>query len=381
MSEISTTPLEEKKNGKPLNLRHCEIVCDVDKIKVDIQKTCMDHTTIKQWAYINHDKDDTRPHFHIYLCFDYPVDMHLIAKWFEIPFNFIQKIKGRKGDYLNYMIHGNENAKFKHQYAPEEVIANFDWQFEVKQLQIIGNWDEYSYAQQIRFVESIKDSKERATTARLLDTLWKQHCNFLSLDAKRNMQVVFVCGKAGVGKTFYAQKICKELNFDYCISSASNDPFNDYKGQKAFIFDDMRWTAYPELDELLKILDNDTSSSAKSRFANVVLTCKLFIITTSVPLTFWYPGYKINGHDTLQQLYRRISNYVEVDKSDIRVYSKIDENGKPSGKFTLFENELEHSIKEEKEKIDIIGVFDKMCKKIEPHRPSLIEIDDGSLPF
>lgn len=50
-------------------LRHCEIVQDVDKIKVDIQATCMKYRTIKQWAYIIHDKDDTRPHFHIYLNF------------------------------------------------------------------------------------------------------------------------------------------------------------------------------------------------------------------------------------------------------------------------------------------------------------------------
>ena len=38
-----------------------EIVTDADKLKVDIQETCMKYKTIKQWAYILHDKDDTRP--------------------------------------------------------------------------------------------------------------------------------------------------------------------------------------------------------------------------------------------------------------------------------------------------------------------------------
>ena len=50
-----------------MNLRQMEIVTDADKLKVDIQQTCMQYKTIKQWAYILHDKDDTRPHYHIYL--------------------------------------------------------------------------------------------------------------------------------------------------------------------------------------------------------------------------------------------------------------------------------------------------------------------------
>ena len=48
-------------------LKHCEIVQDADKLKVDIQATCMKYQSIKKWAYILHDKDDTRPHYHIYL--------------------------------------------------------------------------------------------------------------------------------------------------------------------------------------------------------------------------------------------------------------------------------------------------------------------------
>ena len=52
-----------------MQLKHYEIVTDADKLNVDIQKVCMEHTTIKHWAYILHDKDDTRPHYHIYVNF------------------------------------------------------------------------------------------------------------------------------------------------------------------------------------------------------------------------------------------------------------------------------------------------------------------------
>ena len=44
-----------------MNLKMCEISTDVDKLKVDLQETFMKYSTIKKWAYIVHDKDDTRP--------------------------------------------------------------------------------------------------------------------------------------------------------------------------------------------------------------------------------------------------------------------------------------------------------------------------------
>ena len=78
-----------------------EIVTDADKLPVDIQATCKKYKTIKQWAYILHDKDDTRPHYHIYLNFGASsCDTAMVAKWFGIEENFIEKVKGRKTDVL-----------------------------------------------------------------------------------------------------------------------------------------------------------------------------------------------------------------------------------------------------------------------------------------
>ena len=98
-------------------LRQMEIVTDVDKLNVDLQATLMKYRTIKQWAYIVHDKDDTRAHYHIYLNFGASsVDTALVASWFQIPENFINKVKGRKTDMLLYLTHGNDSQKNKHQY-------------------------------------------------------------------------------------------------------------------------------------------------------------------------------------------------------------------------------------------------------------------------
>ena len=41
------------------------------------------------------------------------------------------------------------------------------------------------------------------------------------------------------------------MNLDYCISSSSNDPFQDYLGQKAIILDDLRDKSF-ELEYTLR---------------------------------------------------------------------------------------------------------------------------------
>ena len=173
---------------------------------------------------------------------------------------------------------------------------------------------------------------------------------------------MFICGKGGTGKTYYAKKLLTDLNYDFCISSSSNDPFQDYLGQKAIILDDLRDKSF-ELDDLLKILDNNTASSMRSRFMNKVFNGEMIIITTPMPLAFWYREYRYNAFDTLEQLYRRISCYVEVTKTEVIVYDEgVDEHGKPKGEGRVYRNELAELEKVQRTKTDFKSMFDRLCK-------------------
>ena len=261
-----------------MNLRQMEIVQDADKLKVDIQKTCMEYRTIKQWAYILHDKDDTRPHYHIYLNFGTSVDTAQVAKWFQLDYEkdgksysgeqFINKVKGRKTDMLLYLTHGNDSQVNKYQYSAEEVHANFDFATEVAMAKILGDFEHYSYAQMVAYINTLPLT-EKAKAHSQLKKLWELECQIRTLHPERHMEVVFITGAGGTGKTYYARKLLDKLKYDYCISSSSNDPFQDYLGQKAIILDDLRDRDFA-FEDLLKILDNHTSSSVHSRFVNKV---------------------------------------------------------------------------------------------------------------
>ena len=347
-----------------MQLKQYEVMQYVDHLTVDIQQVIKEHTTIKKWAYILHDKDDTGSHYHVYLNFgNSGVPHETVAKWFDVPPSFVSKIKGRATDMLLYLTHGQESQKHKHQYSPSEVVANFDFESDIKASKIIGNFKEYSYAQMIKYVDTLPVSEKRKAY-RELKGLWELECSMATFNPDRQVDVVFVCGKAGLGKTYYAKKLLESQNLDYCISSSSNDPLQDYLGQRGIILDDLRDTVF-ELPDLLKLLDNDTSSTIKSRFANKVFNGCMIIITSSVPINYWYPLYRHNSNDGLDQLYRRIGVYVEVKEKEILVYNGLGKDGKPIGEPKRYYNEVYDLKQAPREKRDVIGLFDKMCKPVE----------------
>lgn len=281
-----------------MNLR----LTDADKLKVDIQATCMKYATIKKWAYILHNADDTRNHYHIALHFGgASVDTKQVAQWFELGYtdengvehtgeNFINKVKGRWTDVILYLTHGNDSQKNKHQYSPSEVRANFDFETEIQSSKILGDFEHYSYAQMLQYVDSLPISEKAAAFSKLRK-LWELQCQILTLNSDRQIQVIFITGIGGSGKTYYAKKLLTSQGLDFCVSSSSNDPFQDYVGQKAMILDDIRdwWFSF---EDLLKILDNNTSSSVKSRFSNKVFNGEMIVLTSSVHLTIGF-GVKI----------------------------------------------------------------------------------------
>ena len=372
-----------------MNLKMCEVVTDVDKLKVDLQETFMKYSTIKKWAYIIHDKDDTRPHYHIALHFGgASVDTKQVAEWFKLGYTdesgvehtgeqFVSKVNCKRWPgVVEYLIHGQSSQQHKHQYSIEEVHANFDVGTLLSNEKILGDFEHYSYAQQLQYVNTLPvDEKAKAYTK--LEKLWKLHCQVLALKSDRQIQVVFVTGESGAGKTYYAKKLLNSLNYDFSISSSSNDPFQDYMGQKAMLFDDLR-DYFFKFEDLLKILDNNTSSSVRSRFSNKVFNGEMIVITAMVPIDSWYKGYNLDytvSLNELKQLYRRISCYVVVKKSEIIVYYEgLDDNGKPKGIGQIYKNELVNLNMEDKPKFDYKSAFGKICEPSGETDTGIVEI-------
>ena len=119
---------------------------------------------------------------------------------------------------------------------------------------------------------------------------------------------MMIQGGAGSGKSSLAQEFCEANNMSYYVTSTGNHAFDDYKGEEVIILDDCRDSSY-RLNELLKMLDNNTRCDIQARYHNKNLCAvKLIIITTSKHLNTWYKAESSNydKDEQLEQLYRRI---------------------------------------------------------------------------
>ena len=115
-----------------MKLNRCVVTIEEDRLKVDIQKVCMEYKIIKKWVYILHDKDVTRNHYHIYLIFgNHSVDSAIVAKWFNLAWtdedgkehtgeNIIYPVRSSDLDIYLYLIQYEK-------YSPSKVVSNFDF--------------------------------------------------------------------------------------------------------------------------------------------------------------------------------------------------------------------------------------------------------------
>lgn len=366
----------KSEKAKVLSGKECEVMNYLPYFKEPPIDTIKRYKTIKKYAVICHDKDYNEkgilesPHWHIYLNFGRAsVRFDIVAKWFGVETRFVNKVK-RTGSLLDYLTHSNENDKFKHQYSENEVTANFDFVKEAEIEKTFGDFTKYSYAQQIEYVHGLPADKQ-LKYFRELKSRWELECAYRSLQHNRNIEVVFIYGKGGTGKTTYAKDMLEKMDYDYCVSSSSNDLFQDYKGQWGIILDDIRDRAM-SFEDMLKCLDNHTASTMFGRYNNKVFDGKIIVMTSSVPPHYWYksPVRKYGELVTvpledLNQFYRRISCYIEITKTTITVYNDgLNDIGRPQGVGQIFENNIDKlKNNEKKHKTDFAALFSEMCGK------------------
>ena len=321
-----------------MQVRLCEIVSDVEHIDIEkIVKVLDTQKPFKDYAYILHNKDTyteedekknadhkagtlKNAHYHIAIRLEYGTDTKYIANWLGIKENFINRVKGKWVDMLKYLTH--ENAPTKYQYAEDEVISNYNWKVEkakainitnseTRRIQIIndivsGVIREFNYHLHITISEYDRYKKS-------IDNAFKYRTDIMK-GAKRNMECVYITGKSGTGKSTYAKMMCEDKGYSVFVSSGSNDVLDGYAGQDCIILDDLRPSCMG-LSDLLKMLDNNTASTVKSRYKNKVLECKLIIVTSVLKIDEFFNGVFKEQKEPIVQLKRRCKLHLRFEQS------------------------------------------------------------------
>lgn len=294
---------------------------------------------IKKYALIVHDKDvdnkfePVAPHIHCVVVLDNANNMKTVSGWFleknvnVNEFN-IEFAKGRLMHMLAYLTH--ENAPEKHQYSDGEVVSNFEWKKEAEKIQYADLENVISMIEEGRIREYNKTDfinihmmvNNQLQLKRAFE--WREQKRISEIrkgGGDMAIDVVYIEGESGAGKSTYAKMLCEEKGYSYCVSSSANDPLQDYAGQDALILDDLRGTTMTASD-LLKLLDNHTRSSVRSRYNNKWLyECKLIIITSVFSLKEFFESLKGNEKEPIEQLKRRCETRIKMTKDRIVLYS------------------------------------------------------------
>lgn len=321
--------------------------------------------------FIEHSADDevSRTHFHLVIKFKAPTKFENIKSKF--PYGDIESSRNLRAS-IQYLIHMND--KSKKQYRWEDIHTNC---LDMSPYKI------QSISQQEITIQGVMESinsgriREYNQFIEIPIELWAKYKTRIEnaliyyrericMDKNRNVAVIFISGAAGSGKTTFAKDYCCSQNKSYCISSSSNDPLQDYKGEDVLILDDLRDDSF-NYHDFLKLLDNHTLSSSKSRYHNKAFIGDTIIITSVIPIDDWY---FFETREDKHQLKRRIQVMYKFTPEKIYAYDynlskkRYDEVGSATNLISLKARE--------KAKM-ALSILDSMGIQLNPNDREIIE--------
>lgn len=301
-----------------------------------------------KYAGILHDKDkDVEPHVHIFFHFKNAREISAVANKLNVKPQYIEKWDDNADSGFAYLCHRTEKAQKEgaYQYDPDEVISNFeytDWlsNYETKFKtffaldieQLLDNL--YVGAITKHELEAKISGSEYAKHRKHIEDVWAKHLQVVAdkrreerLIANKKVNVIWIYGKAGTGKTRFATEIAAKMNTAFYITGSSKDPFQRYSGEDTVIYDEARPNDIPYSD-LLRLLDPfGKDAAAPSRYYDKPVCAGTIIVTTPYnPYEFYLEIHRKDENiDTFEQLLRRLSLIIRMDEYEINSMMYIDQ--------------------------------------------------------
>lgn len=238
----------------------------------------------EKYAIIVHDKEVDKktgqpkePDLHIMMSFKNARSLNRVAKILGDGPERLQKWNDKATNGYAYLIHATKEARRagKHRYDPAEVIANFDYAALVQKISLEVEQAEAEPAVKPenlldmlylgiitkKEVEQQLTGSMYARYRRQIEDVWAKRLQNLAAEWREEMvkqeksvQVLWIYGSAGTGKTRLAKQYAEKANQPYFVCGSSRDPFQGYAGEHTLILDELRPNTI-QYEDLLRILD------------------------------------------------------------------------------------------------------------------------------
>lgn len=308
----------------------------VDRIKCILKE--WSKSTRMDYFLIDHvpDDDDPNEHCHFAIRFYSPTRFSVIKNKF--PFGNIQ-LANKIKNCVRYLVHADHPEKKP--YAWSDIITNADLtRFKVQS----RSQQEISLQRILERIESGEVTRYNyhlhipidlyAKNERVITSAFSHKESSLTYSPHREIKVIYLYGKSRIGKSRFAYDYAKALypGEEPANSSAKNDPLQDYRGQKVFIWNEFRDT-HMAYSDLLSFIDPHYRSSGKSRYHNKPFLGDVIIFTSTQAIDFLYKNVPTN--DGMAELRNRITEYHEFVEDKVNIYL-----GDGKNHFVLFRSHL-----------------------------------------
>lgn len=330
-------------------MRYAEYCQQIDHLKMSVEemKEVLDDKNIR-YAYLIHDRDEhedgSKKEDHIHVMMDFrgaSWTPENLCKWFKDEPERIEKPKTKKNRFVyenmcSYLVHETETADGKYHYPDSEVVANFDFiefmeQIRKGVLEAKANKKMHPIADVLQKImnneipriklDEYLDDLTQLRYLKDIENAYKIRDRKLAKETDRNMNVMYFFGASGTGKTTWAKTLAKQKGYSVFVSGSSNDPLEGYMGQECVILDDIRGSDW-KINDLLKMLDNNTNSLVKSRYSNKLLNdCKLMILTSVQSIEDLYSNLKEHDTEPITQLKRRCTDMIEFTPTTLNFFT------------------------------------------------------------
>lgn len=288
----------------------------------------LDHKTIKKSLWCWHDDDyyteedelaDTtgrikagdRKFLHAHIVIDVPakVSVSTVSRWFNIPSNMIEILRGRGAflDGVEYLPHESPKAvaQFKTHYDDDKMHASpgFDFRKELTEYQKhrvkYGKRAGEMTPADVMRMHVMQDgwtmkqcrNDDPLTYAKIRNSLPPLRLDYLLDSPPCPFRLnIYVDGPSGIGKTSYCRYIAETLfpNYEHPYFPIGNDErvtFDGYDGQPAIIWNDMRasdFIARFKPSGTYKILDLHPDNEAQQAKNSRVILCNAINIINGI---------------------------------------------------------------------------------------------------
>ncbi len=306
----------------------------------DIVSTLDEWTKTKFFHYyvIAHDADPDNLHYHIVIEFSKTSQGKFSQIKARFPYGQIDNCRYGVKNCVQYLVHMNNPEKY--QYSWDSVITNSPEKMAL--YKVPGRTTLDMKTQSI--TTKILSGEIREYQIDQIDpNIYLRHSNMIKAafeyrqqtiisNPSRDILVIVLQGPPRVGKSTFCKVWAEKHNKSIYLSSGSRDPWQDYKGQDIFVYDDFSYDSISILD-LLKALDPHNNTAVSARYKNKLFLGDTIFICTNVPITNWYIGESLVLRDALYRRFARVLCFGDlksdgtVDYSINRVIYNDIENG------------------------------------------------------